>query len=386
MLTRLSLIGWAFLALALVGSGYTLAAGLLLRRFLARRGPVPVSGAAVTLLKPLHGAEPRLYENLASFLVQRHHGPLQLLCGVDRADDPAVAVVESLRRDFPGARIDLVIEATKLGGNGKIGNLVNLTPHIAHDLIALSDSDMAVPVDYLARVLETLAQPGVGAVTCLYRGRGDAGFWSRLGAAGASWQFLPGVVFGLVTGLARPCMGSTIALTRATLEAIGGFAAFADILADDHAIGAAVEATGQRIAVPPMVLTHAADEPDLRALWRHELRWAVTVKQLQPAGYAGSVVGMPLPLAVLGLLLCPQRGAASLALILALAARLFVVSVAEAGGGRTAAPWLLPLRDVLGFAVYIASFFTRSVDWRGHRLRVRGAGRIAAETESETTP
>lgn len=385
-LTLLSLLGWFLVALSVVGSGYTVATAVVLRRFLARRGPVPVSFEPVTLLKPLHGAEPRLYDNLASFLAQRHHGPVQMLCGVGRADDAAVAVVEALRRDYPAAHIDLVVDVARHGSNGKVANLVNMAPHIAHDTVVLSDSDMAVPVDYLARVTQALAEPGVGAVTCLYRGRGDGGFWSRLGAAGSSWQFLPGVVFGLVTGLARPCMGSTIALRHETLAAIGGFAAFADVLADDHAMGAAVEATGRRVAVPPMVLVHAANEPDAASLWRHELRWAVTVRDLQRAGYVGSVVGMPLPLALIGLALCPARRIAAPALLLALTARWLVVAVADRGVERAEPLWLLPLRDVLGFAVYIASFFTRSVDWRGSRLRLAAAGRIAAETELKTTP
>lgn len=357
----------------------------MLRAFLARPRPVPVSRAGVTLLKPLHGAEPRLHDNLATFLRQRHAGPVQLLCGVGRPDDPAIAVVEALRRAFPAARIDLVVDPAVHGSNGKVSNLINMAPHAAHDLLVLSDSDMAVPVDYLARVLDALDRPGVGAVTCLYRGRGDAGFWSRLGAAGSGWQFLPGLVFALRFGLARPCMGSTIALTRDTLAVIGGFGAFADVLADDHAIGAAVEATGRRVAVPPMLLAHAACEPDLGSLWRHELRWAVTVRGLAPAGYAGSVIGMPLPLALIALLLCPAHGVVALVLAVAFGARLAVVAVAEhPAGERTASPWLLPLRDLFGFAVYGASFFTRSVDWRGHRLRLGGAGRVAVETEPET--
>lgn len=358
-----------------------LAATFLLRRLLTPATPPQPHTQPVTILKPLYGAEPRLLENIATFLDQNHAGPVQLLCGVGRAEDPAIAVVEALRIRHPDAAIDLVVDPTRHGSNAKIGNLLNMIPHARHDILILSDSDMAVPRDYLARVLATLDQPGVGAATCLYRGRGDAGFWSRLAAAGPSWQFLAGLAVGIAGRFATPCMGSTIALRRATLDAIGGFAAFADILADDHAIGQAVEALGMRVAVPPLLPTHAHDDADLGAVWRHELRWAATVRGVAPGGYAGSVVTYPLPLAILGAVVHPLAG--PIVALAALAARLVFIRSVDA---RTAtlSPWLLPIRDALSFTVFVASFFVRSVDWRGATLRMAANGAIVADPE--TTP
>ena len=377
----LSLIGWLFLALAAVGAVYMVVAGIMFGRLTAPgRAPSP-GRTAVTILKPLYGGEPRLVENLATFLAQDHGGPVQLLCGVGRADDPAIRAVEALRAGHPDAAIDLVVDPTRRGSNAKIGNLINMMPHANHDVLILSDSDMAVPPDYLSRILAALDTPGVGAVTCLYRGRGDAGFWSRLAAAGPSWQFLAGVSVGIAGGLAIPCMGSTIALRRDTLAAIGGFAAFADILADDHAIGQAVAAIGQRVAVPPLLLTHAHDDSRLRALWRHELRWAATVRGVAPAGYVGSVVTYPLPLALIGATVHPVAG-----LGIALAALATRLAFAGRVDARTDAPtaplWLLPARDILSFAVFLASFFVRSVDWRGTSLRMASHGMIIADPEN----
>ena len=337
-----------------------------------------------TLLKPLHGAEPRLAENLASFLAQDWAGSIEMVAGVQDAADPALAALELLPQG-PWRQVRTVVDATPHGANAKIANLVNMMPAAAHDLLVLSDSDMAVPPDYLPRVAAALAQPGVGAVTCAYRGRGDAGFWSVLGAAGVSWHFLPQVLVGRSLGDRRACMGSTIALRRETLAAIGGFAAFSDILADDHAIGAAVRALGGTVAMPPMVLVHASTERSLAELWRHELRWATTVREVvSRAEYAGVALTQPLVPALLAIPLLPRAGTIALALAL-LARAAVVLRVSRLCGARTAPLWLLPLRDALSFAVFLASLTARSVDWRGQRLRIVAKGRIEAPSEPAPT-
>jgi ceramide glucosyltransferase len=375
-----SVLGWVLLALALAGCGYTLAAAAAMRRFFANRSAPARSELGVTILKPLYGAEPRLVDNLATFLAQDHTGPVQLLCGVADARDPAVLAVEVLRMRYPTARIDLVVDARRHGSNGKISNLVNMTPQIAHELVVLSDSDMAAPRDYLSTLVTAAARPGVGVVTCLYRGRGDAGWASRLAAAGLSYRFLLDATFASSTGqIGDACMGSTIALRREMLEQIGGFARFADVLADDHAIGQAVRATGRTIAIPPLLLTHACDEPTLAAVWRHDLRWAATVRQVTPPlGYAGAVITHPLPLALAGAAFHPVAGL-TVALI-AIAVRAFAAVTADRISGEETAPlWWLPARDLMSFAVYLASYAARHVEWRGERLRMATDGRIAAE-------
>jgi ceramide glucosyltransferase len=378
-MTFASCLGWLLLVLALAGCGYTLAATLAVRRFFGQGVPAPRSTQPVTILKPLHGAEPRLVDNLATFLEQDHAGPVQLLCGVADARDPAALAVAVLKGRYPTARIELVVDPARRGANGKVSNLVNMAAHVAHDLVVLSDSDMAAPPHYLSTLVEAVERPGVGVVTCLYRGRGDAGAWSRVAAAGLSYRFLLDATFAsTVAQLGDACMGSTIALRRETLAAIGGFARFADVLADDHAIGAAVRATGATIAVPPLLLTHANDEATLGAVWRHELRWAATVRQVTPAlAYAGAMVTHPLPLALLGAAAHPVAGL-TLALV-AVAARGFAAaSVDRLAGERTAPLWWLPARDLLSFAVYVASVFARRVEWRGERLRMAGGGRVKA--------
>ncbi|MEO5865983.1 MAG: bacteriohopanetetrol glucosamine biosynthesis glycosyltransferase HpnI [Sphingomonas sp.] len=373
-------LGLLLLAAVAAGVGYTLAAAIVTARFFRPTARPARRAEAVTLLKPLHGDEPRLLDNLATFITLDHDGPVQLLLGVQRHDDPAIAVVDRLRARFPAARIDLVVDPRPHGANGKIANLINMAPHAAHPVLVLSDSDIAVAPDYLARVLAALDAPGVGAVTAPYRARGDTGFWSRVGAAGLDWHMLPGVVFGVSAGLATPCMGSTIALHAETMAAIGGFGAFADTLADDYAIGQAIRAHGERVAVLPMLVTHAGADASLVALWRHEVRWGATIRGVEPVGYAAGIIAMPLPLALLMVPLHPFAGAG--AILAAWAARTFLAAaIGRATGTRPLPLALLPLRDCLTFATFLASFFARSVDWRGSSLRMRHDGLIAADPE-----
>lgn len=343
------------------------------RRFMGRARAVASESPAVTLLKPLHGAEPRMAENLASFLAQDYAGPVQMVCGVNEPGDTALPVARSL----PGVAISPGPRAP--GANGKVGNLVAMMPLAVHDVLVLSDSDMVVGPDYLATITAALAQPGVGAVSCCYVGRGDTGFWSRLGAVMISFQAAPNMMLAVAYGLEKPCMGSTIALHRTTLEAIGGFGAFADVLADDYAIGAAIAARGQSVAVPPLLLTHAGTEKSAAELWRHFLRWAVTIRDLNPAGHFGSAVTQPLPLALLAATRLPQAGLA-LAALAVLARMAVAVAMRRASGQRIAPLWMLPIADIFAFGVFCTSLIARKIDWRGSSLTMLPGGRITPVT------
>jgi ceramide glucosyltransferase len=358
-----------FLLLALAGIAYTILAAITVGRFDRMAAPPAVVPEPVTLLKPLYGAEPKLAANLASFLDQDWDAPIELVAGIQRADDPAIAVARAL-----GSQVRLAIDATAHGANAKVGNLINMMPAVSHDLIVLSDSDMAAPRDYLARVAAALAQPGVGAVSCLYRGRGDAGFWSDMAGMAISYHFLPSVLVARANGHHEPCMGSTIALRRETLDRIGGFAPLADTLADDAAIGQAVNALGLRVACPRLILDHGCVEASLADLMRHELRWAATVRGVDPRGYIGLGLTYPVAWAVLAVPFAPVAGLVALAV--ALAARMALITRVDrlAGASSGQRRWLL-VRDCLSLVVFILSFSVRSVDWRGARLNMARDGR-----------
>ena len=372
------------LAVGAGGCAYQLLAALLVRRWLAGGGPPAPPGPlpAVTLLKPLHGAEPRLAANLATFLAQDYFGKVQMVCGVQDANDAALDAVAALRAAHPGTDIAVILDPTRHGANAKVSNLTNLLRAAAHDIIVLSDSDMAVTPDYLLRIVSELSAPGVGAVTCLYHGRGDAGGWSVLAAMAIGHGFLPSGIVGVATGMAAPCMGSTIALTRATLDRIGGFAAFKDVLADDYAIGAAVRSLGLTVAIPRFTIAHACADTGFAALAAHELRWNTTIRRLAPAGYAVSGWLNPVPVALLACLVLGFAPPALAVLAAALASRFAVALTVNAATKAPPGPlcWL-PGRDILSFGLFIASFLVQSVDWQGSRLRVRRDGTIDGNIE-----
>jgi ceramide glucosyltransferase len=369
----------ALLVLPLAACLYILAGAVLVGRYAARRPHRATAFPPVSILKPLHGAEPGLFENLASFCAQDYPGRVQLVFGVADPGDPAAAVVEQLRHAFPGAMLDLVVDSRRHGSNPKISNLINMATALRHEIVVLSDSDMRVPVDYLSRVVGELQRPGTGGVTCLYHGVPAAGLWSRLAALGIDTHFLPGVVTGLSLGLARPCFGSTIALGRATFDAIGGADAFADQLADDHAMGEAVRARGLSVSVPAFTVAHLCSEGSLHSLWAHELRWARTIRSIDPAGYAGSGVTHALPLALIAWALgggLPALGLAGLAV----AARIVLCLRLERAFGLPRHPYaLVPLRDLLSFGVFVASYLGHDVNWRGHLFQLVADGTLAAE-------
>jgi ceramide glucosyltransferase len=334
-------------------------------------------GEAVTLLKPLHGAEPELEQNLASFCTQDYPAPVEIVCGVESAADPATAIMQRLRENFPDREIKLATASKPAGGNPKIANVLNMLPLSRYKIQILSDSDMRVGPHYVRDVISSLQQPEVGAVTCLYRGHGVSGFWSRLAAAAVDHHFLPGVLVALRFGLAQPCFGSTIALRNETLQRIGGFESVADTLADDYAIGDAVRRLGLKVAVPPFTVLHTFSERSFSDLLAHELRWAHTIRGIDPKGYAASIVTHPLPFAIAAVLLSGFSTISLLILAATLACRVFVpIQIGRLPGERQRSAWLSPLRDLMSFAVFVASFVPAPVDWRGRRYRVGSDGRI----------
>lgn len=372
-----------------IGMAQGLVAACLVAHFSHRRPAAPADRPPVTVLKPLYGDEPLLERALAS-ICEQDYPEWQVVFGVQNPSDPAIAVIERLRARYAAANISLVIDPTIHGSNLKVGNLINMFPHARHDVLVIADSDVHVRHDYLERLVAALQQPGVGLVTTLYAGLPA---WPRLPAWLAATQishlFLPSAVLARALGR-QDCLGATMCLRRQDLARIGGLQALADHLADDNVLGRRIAALGLRVALADTLVLTTAPEARLAALFHHELRWARTIRALEPAGFAASVLQYPLAWALLTLLL--SGGAAwAAALFLScwltrgLGAVIVNRSLRRMWGSQTKPNlafrvplWLLPIRDVLSVAVMLASYGGRRVDWRGHAMDADSPARSAA--------
>lgn len=377
----LDLIAWVLIGASGIGCLYLAVAVWSVRCLLRRRTARAVTLLPVSVLKPLCGEDPDLYENLRSFCRQSYPA-FQIVFGVQNPADPAVAVVRRLMVEFPAVDLELVIDDRRRGGNLKVANLRNMLPAARYPLLVLADSDMRVSPDYLAEVTAPLAEEGVGLVTCLYRGVSAGGLWSTLAAFHINHGFLPQAAMGAMMGAGAGCFGATIALSRDTLERIGGFGAIADALADDHALGAAVRRIGRRVELSSHLVDNIVVEPSLGALFHHELRWARTIRLVAPAGFVGSVVTYPMVLSLLALA-TDASAAAAVALAASLLCRCLSVRAVDRLLRLPPTPLrLLALRDVLSFTVFVASFFARTVAWRDHTFRVSRNGRLTLDGDS----
>jgi len=379
-LTLVLILGWAYLA------GATAVALRFARRARRHRGvaadAAPPGRPAISVLKPLHGAEPGLYENLRSFADQ-DYPEFQLVLGVRDRTDSALPVARALIGDLPGSDIELVVDPQVTGSNLKVANLENMLPKARHDVIVMADSDMRVDPDYLKTVTAPLADPAVGTVTCLYKGVPGGGLWSRLAALHINFGFLPSALAGDAVGIGDGCFGATIALRREVLERIGGFARIRNELADDHRIGDAVRGLGLTGVLSPYIVENLVNEPSFASLWRHELRWARTSRAMAPLGFAGSAITHAVALATLAAA-ASGSGAAWRFVALTLAMRWITSAIIARGLDLPRSGlWLLPLRDALSFAVFVGSFCGRSVSWRDQLFRVEPGGQMSIEVERD---
>jgi len=267
-----------------------------------RRGRPVLSEVPVSILKPLCGYEARLYESLRSYCLLEYPS-YQLVFGVADRKDPAVQVVEQLRREFPHLEMALVACGTRHGSNPKVSNLINMMPAARHDYLVIADSDISVGSDYLARLVPHLADLGVGIVTCAYQGQAVNGLWSKVGAEFINGWFTPSVFVAALFGSREFAFGATIGLRREVLESVGGFAVLADQLADDYRLGEQTRRLGLRTVLSEVIVSTTVGERTLPDLIDHELRWLRTIRCLRPTGYGMAGISYSVPAATVGAML-----------------------------------------------------------------------------------
>jgi ceramide glucosyltransferase len=332
-------------------------------RLRPRGGSKSASAVPVTVLKPLCGASPDTYECLRSFC-QQDHPEFQVIFGVSDAEDPVLEVVRRLQAEFPRLDSTVVIERRQHGSNRKVSNLINMMAYARHDYLVLSDSDVMVDADYLRTVTAPLSRPGVGIVTCAYRGVPRAGLWSLLGSMYINEWFMPSVRVAAHAGSRSFAFGVSISIRRQVLTAIGGFTSMRNQLADDYRLGELTRRMGLQTVLSHLEVDTYVREYSLASLVSHELRWLRTIRALRPAGYSLLFITFGVPITALEAILSRGATGSVITLTITALARVLILLGARPAVMRPLRLFLFPFRDCLSLALWIWSFTTRRVQWR----------------------
>ncbi len=353
-------------------SALGLASFLRDRRKKLKQTPLPESQLpSVSILKPLKGVDPEIWESFCSHCEQEYpQSQIQMIFGVSDPTDPAIEVVRKLQAKYPKLAIELIVCDRVLGTNIKVSNLVQMLPAARHEMLLVNDSDIRVPANYLRQAVTPLCDDSVGLVTCLYRGVAGPTLGSRLEALGISTDFAAGVLSArfLEKGM-RFGLGSTLAFRRRDLEAVGGFEILLDYLADDYELGRRIAGTGKKVELSTVTVNTFLPAYTLRQFFQHQLRWSRTIRDARRWGYAGLLFTFGLPWALLTLLAAWGAAWAWGLFTLTLALRLSVGLVAgEAVLHDRQVPGnilLLPLRDLIAPLVWAAGSMGNRIHWRG---------------------
>ncbi|HVJ05146.1 MAG TPA: bacteriohopanetetrol glucosamine biosynthesis glycosyltransferase HpnI [Candidatus Saccharimonadales bacterium] len=374
------LVAYLFALLALCGLGYLLLSlwsewRYLLRRNAARARTTGTFTPPVSILKPLRGTDRQMYESFRSHCLQ-DYPQYEIIFGVNDASDEAVAEVERLQREFPMHDIRLIVCSEVRGSNRKVSNLSQMMLEAKFEHIVVNDSDIRVGTDYLRRIAAPMEDERVGLVTALYRAEAGRSVASRMEAVTIATDFAGGVLCAMeLEGGLHFGLGSTLAFTRSAAEAIGGLSALLDYLADDHELGRMISDAGYKVALSEVVVETFLPEYSFSAMFEHQLRWARTVRDLRKFGYIGVLLTFGLPWAIASALFAGWAGW-SLVLLAAVAIARFASGYLLCGpilNDRQTLQdlWLIPARDVVGVAIWFASFGGDTIVWRGERFHLK---------------
>jgi ceramide glucosyltransferase len=374
--TAFSVIRWSILVLAIAPLLYYLVGIYSAWRFFRVAHQVPRSpvfgvgeiAAPISVLKPVRGLDPNAYENFASFCRQEYP-EFEILFAVSDAADPAVPVVQKLIADFPGRPIRVIVVQDRLGPNSKVSNLCRLVREARHDLLVITDSDVRVEPGYLRSVATMFRDPKVGGVTALYRGIDNLQFVAAMDCVGSSAAFCGAALVARELEGVKFMMGSTMATTKRQLAEIGGFEQMVDLHSDDYELGRRIAARGYRIELLPEPVWMAFPSQTLGTYLRHELRWAIGIRNIRPGGHFGMLFTHGLPWAIAAACVAPSAAIAAAYLGAYFVLRFVMAWAVGVWGLRDSIlrrrTWLLPVRDLLSFFVWLASFGMNRIEWRG---------------------
>jgi ceramide glucosyltransferase len=389
--TLFLLILWIVAFAGLIGSaGYLIMVLVAVRRFRNSRPPRAEAQPeaetqrlpGVTLLKPVHGDEIRLEQNLESFF-QQDYPEFEIIFGARYSNDPALAIVERLRKRYPDVAVKVVLSGDPDLPSAKICSLIKMVDQSRYDLLVISDSDVLVGRDYITEVTRPLHDPNIGLVTCLYRGIPTGAFWSRLEAMGMSVEMTSGVLVADMLEGMKFALGPTMAIQRDALEKIGGVGVLGDYHSDDFVLGKLVHEAGYRVVISHYLVDHIVLNHTMMRSMQHQARWLRSARFAREWGHIGTGITFAVPFGILALAAGLASGHTTLGialfglavlnrLIQSIAVGWFVVRDADC----LRFCWLYPVRDLVGFLLWMSSFTGRTILWRGERYRLVGGGRI----------
>lgn len=381
MNTHLEILRAAILLLALAPLGYYLAATIAALRFFTRERvkKLPDFTPPVSILKPVHGVDFASYENFASFCAQDYPAYETLFC-VNELSDPAVAVIQEIMADFPDRPIRILSGAAQLGSNRKVNNLALLAREARYEILVQSDGDVRVGPGYLREVVAPFRDPSVGVVSCLYRGIAQENIWAQLEAVGAASDFMAGALVADWKEGVTFALGASVTTTKSWLAKIGGYEALANLLADDYEIGNRVHKAGGKVLLSREAVSTMYPAQTARSFWEHQVRWARTIRLVRPASFLGLLFTQGLPLALLAAAVAPIAWIGAAYLVAYLVLRLVMAWAVGVWGLQDAVLqrklWLVPLRDLLHFAVWLAAFASNRIKWGGQEFVLRGGQMI----------
>lgn len=369
-----TIVSVLFALLALGGVAYLLLTLWSLRRYVSERKPAPDFTPPLSILKPLKGVDPAMYEAFRSHCLQDYPA-FEIIFGVNEAADPAVAAVKKLQEEFPARHIQLIVCSEAFGTNRKVSNLMEMAKSVSYDHLLINDSDISAPPNYLRDVMGRFRDEKVGMVTALYRGVASDTLGSRLEALTISTDFAGGVLCAMQIdrGL-HFALGSTLAISRQALNDIGGFEPLLDHLADDYELGARTAAAGYTVALANSVVETHLHQYTFAEMFEHQLRWARTMRDARKGGYAGVLFTFAVPWAAMAVLF--SWGSIWAWTLLAVTLMLRIIAAYALcellSDLRTLRDlWLVPLRDFVGLVVWFASHTGNTIVWRGERFRLK---------------
>jgi ceramide glucosyltransferase len=336
----------------------------------------------VSLLKPVHGFEARLVDNIESFFRQ-DYPDYEILFAADEADDAALGVIREIAARYPKIRSRILVTGHPPWPNPPSYSFAKMAEVAAHDILVTSDSDVEVSPNYLREVVPPMLDLKIGMLTCLYRGKNVGGFWSGLDAIGMSVEMSAGVLaVNLLDGM-KFGLGPTIVARKDSVEKIGGYSVLGDYFSNDFVIGNLIEKAGYRVLLSRHVIDHVVPPMTLRRMWERQVRWAKGTRYSRPKGHFGTFLVFAMPYGILGLIAAAGLGWLQIGagfLCLAILNRLIEAVVIGWGVVRDPvarrAPWLYPIRDLLGFCVWTASYLSKKTVWRDSRYQLVDGGRI----------